>query len=56
MCLLYVIYGHFAHYSEKKLADGLKQKLWYIAGFVPGTVLYLVWKNKYGKVAVPAQS
>ena len=48
MILLYVIYGHFAQYSEKKLANDLNRKVWYIAGFVPGTVLYLVWKNKYG--------
>ena len=47
MILLYVIYGHFAQYSEKKLANDLNRKVWYIAGFVPGTVLYLVWKNKY---------
>lgn len=56
MCLLYVIYGHFAHYSEKKLVGGLKQKLWYIAAFVPGMVLYVVWKYKYGKRAVSARS
>ena len=48
MILLYVIYGHFAQYSEKKLANDLNRKVWYIAGFVPGTVLYLVWKYKYG--------
>ena len=51
MCLLYVIYGHFAHYSGKRMADGLKQKLWYMAGFVPGTFLYLVWNYKFGKKA-----
>lgn len=48
MILLYVIYGHFAQYSEKKLANDLNRKVWYIAGFVPGTVLYLVWKYNYG--------
>ena len=48
MILLYVIYGHFAQYSEKKLANDLNRKVWYIAGFVPGTVLYLIWKYKYG--------
>lgn len=48
MILLYVIYGHFAQYSEKKLANDLNRKVWYIAGFVPGTVLYLIWKHKYG--------
>ena len=48
MCLLYVIYGHFAHEPEKNLAGGLKQKLWYAAGWGPGMVLYRIWKHKYG--------
>ena len=45
------VYKRQAHYSGKRMADGLKQKLWYMAGFVPGTFLYLVWNYKFGKKA-----
>ena len=47
MMLLYVIYGHFAGYRAGKLIKGLRRKLWYAAGAVPGTLLYLMWKRRY---------
>ena len=47
MCLLYVIYGHFAGMKEQELMDGLKRKIWYAVGILPGMILYIVWKKKY---------
>ena len=47
MCLLYVIYGHFAGFRERELVSGLKRKKWYAAGIVPGMILYETWKRKY---------
>lgn len=47
MALLYVIYGHFAGKNGRMLKQGLKKKRWYMAGMIPGMVLYRVWKRKY---------
>ena len=49
MCLLYVIYGHFADIRGRELANGLRRKIWYVVGAVPGTILYAVWKKKYAQ-------
>ena len=50
MALLYVIYGHFAGCSGRQLMEGLNSRSrgWYAAGYVPGTILYLLWRRKYG--------
>lgn len=47
MCLLYIIYGHFAGFRERELVDGLKQKLWYAAGLIPGMLLFFLWRCRY---------
>lgn len=47
MCLLYVIYGHFAGFRERELVNGLKQKLWYAAGLIPGMILFFLWRCRY---------
>ena len=50
MCLLYVIYGHFAGMKERELMDGLKRKIWYAVGILPGMILYIIWKRKFGEI------
>ena len=50
MCLLYVIYGHFAGMKELELMDGLKRKIWYTVGILPGMILYIIWKRKFGEI------
>lgn len=47
MCLLYVIYGHFAGESERELIKGLQDKFWYVIGYLPGMLLYGLWKGRY---------
>lgn len=47
MCLLYVIYGHFAGLRERELVNGLKQKLWYATGLIPGMILFFLWRCRY---------
>lgn len=49
MILLYVIYGHFAGERSKALIGRLKEKWRYALGWIPGMVLYGLWKKKYGE-------
>ena len=47
MMLLYIIYGHFAQYTNKKLLGEVKEKLLWIICFLPGVLLYKKWRREY---------
>lgn len=47
MMLLYIIYGHFAQYTNKKLFGEVKEKVLWLSCFLPGVVLYKKWRREY---------
>lgn len=47
MILLYIIYGHVAKFRDRELIQRINTKGLYIAAFVPGILLYVVWKIKF---------
>lgn len=48
MILLYIIYGRFAGERSHCLFCQLERKPWYLLGFLPGMVLYYLWRYRYG--------
>lgn len=49
MMLLYIIYGHFAEKSDKFLFTHTPEKIWYMLEWIPGIMLYFLWKRRYQK-------
>lgn len=47
MMLLYIIYGHFAEYSNQKLLKEIKEKALWILCFLPALALYKKWSREY---------
>jgi hypothetical protein len=45
MMLLYIIYGHFAGYSNRALCKEVREKALYAICFLPAGILYLNWKR-----------
>lgn len=49
MTLLYVVYGHFSGEDGRTLMGKLRERWRYALGWIPGMVLYGLWKGRYGK-------
>lgn len=47
MMLLYIIYGHFAEYSNRKLFKEIREKVLWVLCFLPALVLYKKWSREY---------
>lgn len=47
MILLYIIYGHAAKFESCELIRRINTKGLYVVAFVPGILLYVVWKIKF---------
>ncbi|MCM1122095.1 MAG: glycosyltransferase family 2 protein [Eubacterium sp.] len=46
MMMLYIIYGHFAKYDDRKLYKEIGNKvLWYLL-YIPSDLIYRMWKRK----------
>lgn len=47
MMLLYIIYGHFARYTNKELFGEVQEKILWILCFFPARILYKKWNREY---------
>ena len=47
MMILYIIYGHFAGYSAGEQRMRLRKRGLWMVFYLPASLLYLLWKNKY---------
>lgn len=48
MMILYIIYGHFAGYGRRELFSRVRNKLLYLALWIPSSLMYLIWRKKFG--------
>lgn len=46
MMILYIIYGHFAKYSYRKLYQEVDNKLLWHLFYIPSCLLYRIWKGR----------